>query len=81
MAFLWFTELNSANQSSACYDLVTRCDQLVTPGHTFILILKAQGIFLQSFIKIGQRLGPFKSRVPQQQQEEEQEEQEQLGSL
>ena len=31
MAFLWFTKLNSANQSSACYDLVTPCDHLVTP--------------------------------------------------
>ena len=59
MAFLWLTEFISVCQFSAFYDLVTPCDQLVTPGHTFILILKAQGIFLQSFVKIGQRLGPF----------------------
>ena len=59
MAFLWFTEFISICQFSAFYDLVTPCDQLVTPGHTAILILKAQGIFPQSFIKIGQRLGPF----------------------
>ena len=80
MAFLWFTELNSANQSSP-YDLVTR-DQLVTPGHTFILILIAQGIFLQSFVKIGQRLGPFSKLLDiwspkEEQEEEEQEEEEQ----
>ena len=81
MAFLWFSELNSANQSSACYDLVTRCDQLVTPGHTLILILRAQGIFPKSFVKIGQRLGPLKSSASQQQEEQQQQEEEELGSL
>ena len=71
MAFLWLTVFFSVRQFSAWSHLVTPCDQLVTPGHTFILILKAQGIFLQSFIKIGQRLGPFENRVPQQQQEQQ----------
>ena len=34
-------------------DLVTGCDQLVTAGHTFILLLKSQGTLPESFIKIG----------------------------
>ena len=57
MAFLWLTEFISVCQFSALYDLVTPCDQLVTPGHTSILILMARGVIPESFVKIGQRLG------------------------